>query len=66
MLSVTGYYGPDVLKISEKLLKNNLIDFVGSDIHKERHVKEFYNKIKLKNFDKFIKSINLTKEIFGD
>lgn len=66
MLSITGYYGPDVLKISEKLLKNNLIDFVGSDIHKERHVKEFYNKIKLKNFDKFIKSINLTKEIFGD
>tara|TARA_B100002052_G_scaffold217191_1_gene199176 strand:+ start:1876 stop:2604 length:729 start_codon:yes stop_codon:yes gene_type:complete len=58
MLSVTGYYGKDVTMISDKLLKKNLIDFAGSDIHNINHIKKFDNKIKIKEVDKFIKSIS--------
>lgn len=38
ILSFSGYYGPDVLKASERLAKNNLVDLLGTDIHHERHL----------------------------
>lgn len=38
MLSLSGGYGPYVKKTAEKLLKNQLIDFVGTDMHHERHL----------------------------
>ncbi len=38
LLSLTSYYGKDVQKVAEKLLKLDLIDLVGSDIHHERHL----------------------------
>lgn len=49
LLSFTNYYGLDVLKISEKLLKKELIDFVGSDIHSQKHITAFQKTIKIKN-----------------
>lgn len=50
LLSTTGYYGIGVTKIAQKLLDLNLYDFVGSDIHHEKHVASFGNKIQLKKF----------------
>lgn len=50
LLSTTGYYGIGVTKIAQNLLDLNLYDFVGSDVHHEKHVASFENKIKLKNF----------------
>ena len=38
LLSTTGYYGPEVLKITNKLLENKMVDFVGSDIHNSKHI----------------------------
>ncbi len=64
LLSTTGYYGSSVLKLLEKLLGNNLIDFVGSDIHNMNHIRSFENKIQISNFDHLEKSILKTKEIF--
>ena len=61
LLSVTGYYGKNILYISEKLLKNNLIDFVGSDIHNLNHCNQFEKKVlisNLKNLEKAISSNN--------
>ena len=58
LLSITGHYGNQVLKISEKLLEENLIDFVGSDIHNLAHIKKFENKIKINNIKKLEKAIN--------
>ncbi len=49
LLSLTNYYGKEVKKVSIKLLKENLIDFVGSDTHHERHLNSF-EKIDVKNF----------------
>ncbi|MDB5192267.1 MAG: histidinol phosphatase [Segetibacter sp.] len=51
LLSLSGGYGPDVKKVGEKLVKAGLIDYVGTDMHHERHLemlkdlaskKEFY------------------------
>lgn len=48
LLSSVGYYGPAVAKIADLLLKENYIDFVGSDIHHMRHVQAFEDKIIIK------------------
>tara|TARA_Y100001954_G_C15807057_1_gene603217 strand:- start:1743 stop:2471 length:729 start_codon:yes stop_codon:yes gene_type:complete len=52
LISFTGYYGKNVLKLANKLIDNNLIDFVGSDIHNIGHIKQFDEKIKTKNVEK--------------
>ncbi|WNM20242.1 tyrosine-protein phosphatase [Flavobacterium capsici] len=51
MLSANGYYGEKVAKSADALLKNNLIDFIGSDVHHTRHLDFLNKKIVLKNFD---------------
>lgn len=38
-LSFTGYYGKKEKMIAEKMLDAGLIDFVGTDIHHQRHLK---------------------------
>ena len=37
-LSCLGYYGKDVLNITDRLLEHGLVDFVGSDIHSINHI----------------------------
>ena len=49
LLSTVDYYGKTISKIAEKLLKNELIDFVGSDIHHKNHVASFDKKITINN-----------------
>ena len=51
MLSSTGYYGERVAKTADLLLKNGLIDFVGSDVHHNRHLEYMHKKIVLKNHE---------------
>lgn len=45
LLSTVGYYGPNVAKASELLLKNGLIDFVGSDVHHNKHLESLKKRI---------------------
>lgn len=61
LLSSTGYYGSKVIRFCDYLLKNNMIDFVGSDIHNIRHIEEFENKIKIKNILEFNEVIERNK-----
>ena len=56
LLSITGYYVNDILNICEKLIKDKLEDFSGSDIHNLKHIKSFDNKVKINNL-KGIESI---------
>lgn len=58
LLSSVGYYGKDVALAVDKLLEKGLIDFVGSDIHHENHIKSFENKIIIKNKEAFEKAIS--------
>jgi len=48
LLSTVGFYGKDITLITDKLLKNNLIDYVGSDIHSINHVKSLKNTVRIK------------------
>ncbi len=49
LLSVVDYYGPHVSETSRKLLKEGLIDFVGSDVHHMKHVRNFDRRIVVKD-----------------
>lgn len=37
-LSLSGYYGENISKMAEWLLKNNLVTFLGTDAHKIQHL----------------------------
>ena len=58
LLSIVGAYGKVVLKFSEKLLKNKLIDFVGSDIHSIYDIEKLQNKIIINSIDQIENAIN--------
>jgi tyrosine-protein phosphatase YwqE len=38
-LSLTNYYGKQVAETANVLLQNGMIDYIGTDIHHERHLK---------------------------
>jgi len=40
LLSPTGYYGKEVAKAAQYLIKNRLYDFAGTDLHHERHLEK--------------------------
>ena len=44
LLSVTGYYGKDIVKVCNQLLEDDYVDFCGSDIHTLLHIKNFSRK----------------------
>lgn len=46
LLSPTGYYGKDATKSANYLIKNNLIDLVGTDLHHERHLNKLFQFVK--------------------
>jgi tyrosine-protein phosphatase YwqE len=62
LLSVTGYYGKHVLEAANYLLQQGLIDFVGSDIHHEKHIKGFDAKVEVKAIEFFTQAINNNQE----
>ena len=59
LLAVTGYYGENIAKVAESLLQKGLYDFVGSDVHHDRHIAAFDDKVKLKD-------LNPLKEVIGN
>ncbi len=38
LLSLTGYYGKEALKVAKYLLKNDMVSYVGTDMHHFRHL----------------------------
>lgn len=53
-LSLTGHYGPDVKKQAELLLKNNLIDILGSDCHRIEHLQIIEQHLGAKSFSQLM------------
>lgn len=49
LLSTVGYYGKRETETAQKLLDEGMIDFVGSDVHHERHIASFDKKLLIKN-----------------
>ncbi len=52
LLSTVGYYGKEVAETANYLLKENLYDFTGSDIHHKNHIAAFQSKLVFNNGDK--------------
>lgn len=51
LLSVTGHYSPDVQKTAEKMIKEKLVDFAGSDCHKLHHLHILEQNLKKPSFE---------------
>lgn len=47
--SLTGYYGIAAKKISERLIDENMIDFIGSDLHGQRHLESLRHVVEEKH-----------------
>lgn len=59
-ISYGGFYGKSVKKAVEIILKEGLVDFVGSDIHSQKYLDSYSQIIGDKNFQKFL-SLNHIK-----
>lgn len=55
-ISLTGHYSPETKKIAERMIDENLIDFVGSDCHHLHHLEILNHARTLKYFHKVIES----------
>jgi tyrosine-protein phosphatase YwqE len=55
-ISLTGHYSPETKKIAERMIDENLIDFVGSDCHHLHHLEILNHARTLKYFHKVLES----------
>ena len=61
LLAMVGYYGSEITKVAEELLKKGMYDFVGTDVHHNNHIKSFEQKIKIES-----KNVSALKEIINN
>ena len=65
LLSTTGYYGEDVLKISDYLIQENMIEYCGSDTHSIKHINQIKNStVKLKKINNFNRILNANQNFY--
>ncbi len=57
LLSLFGYYGRPCKTIAEKLLKNNMIDLLGTDMHHQNHMDALQNLAVQKDFYKLLEDV---------
>lgn len=50
LLSLTGYWGKGVTKAARYLFENNLVDFVATDLHHDRHLQALQHPANLQLF----------------
>jgi tyrosine-protein phosphatase YwqE len=50
LLSLTGYYGKEAAKAANYMLKNELVSFVATDLHHERHLSMLKDKKSQQSF----------------
>jgi tyrosine-protein phosphatase YwqE len=61
--SLGGYYSPEVKKTAEKLVERNLVDFIGSDLHHDRHMAGLRHALKSKHLDVLMTGELLNKKL---
>lgn len=49
LTSTVGYYGESIIQITNKLLQKGFYDFVGSDVHHDKHIDAFEQNVKIKD-----------------
>jgi protein-tyrosine phosphatase len=55
-LSLTNHYGKSIRKTAEKLIENDMIDFIGTDTHHLRHIEVLKSVPTTKHYDRLVKS----------
>ncbi|MFI1773813.1 tyrosine-protein phosphatase [Thalassobellus citreus] len=64
LLSLSDHYGKNVKRAAYYLIENNLIDFSGTDVHKDYHIKKLANllvkKSQIKNLTLIVTKTNNT------
>ena len=64
LLSIIGYYGKDVKQLAELLLKENLYDLAGTDLHHDKHLQALTQSVQSgKLHDLLSSSIFRNKEL---
>lgn len=53
-IALTGYYGPGPKALSEEMIENNLVDFVGSDMHHLRHADALVESLHTSSLQKLL------------
>ncbi len=54
LLSLTGYYGGNIMNIANRLLDKGLYDYCGTDMHHERHSAAINNILKTGLYNKLV------------
>jgi tyrosine-protein phosphatase YwqE len=63
LLSLTGYYGKEVEKAANYMLKNDLVSFIGTDLHHERHLAALNEPGNIKLFNELLGGKEWNKEL---
>ncbi len=66
LLSLSGYYGKPIKKIAEKLIAENMIDFIGTDMHHQNHLNATRHFTSHKDFYKLTKGMALKNRMLLD
>ncbi len=59
LLSFSGYYGKEVKRTAEKLVNKGMIDFLGTDLHHDRHLETLKELASSKKFLQLMKKVNI-------
>lgn len=62
-ISLTGYYGKETKLLAEKLVENNLVDFISSDMHHPRHADALKHALTLPHVKKLLKTQTLQNSL---
>tara|TARA_B100000242_G_scaffold276135_1_gene231763 strand:+ start:516 stop:1247 length:732 start_codon:yes stop_codon:yes gene_type:complete len=65
LLSIVGYYGKSSIHLCDFLLKNNLVDFAGSDLHNIGQIEYFKESVSINYYRKIIKVLENNIENFS-
>jgi hypothetical protein len=60
-MSTVGHYGIDSVRIADKLLREKMIDYLGSDIHHKGHLEVFEKSVIIKNLSIFELNIDANR-----
>ena len=63
MASLTDTYGKAARNIAEKLIDKNMIDFIATDLHNERHLKYIRDAVKLPYMEKIMNYPKLMNKV---
>lgn len=62
--SLTGTYGQGARNMAEKMIDNNMVDFIATDLHNTRHLGYINASVKLPYMEKIINYDKLMNKIF--